>query len=287
MAKNSFFHTVKRNNQIVLNEMSSETILATLGQLQSQKGLNKGVFLDVETTGLDHQNSTIIEIALREFFFDNNCNFIGLGQNYNSLSDPGFPIPPEITKITGLSDSDVKGHKFNWGIINQICETSAIIVAHNAHFDRNFMIAQKEFSALPLLWGCSKSQIPWKDFGFKWRDLEALAVFHGFYYSSHRALMDVDALGYLLTRGSYFSLLLQEAIRPVVRVKALHSPFEVKDVLKAKGYTWDANLKYWWKDEPKDQMEQVWNWLQSEIYKNGGIQNCKFEEIENHRKFDY
>ena len=99
--------------------------------------------------------------------------------------------------------------------------------------------------------------------------------------------MDVDALGYLLSKSNYLTLLLSEAARPVVRVRACQTSFEVKDILKSRGYSWNNTDRYWWKDEPKDQMELVWNWLNREVYKYGGIQNCTFEEIENHKKFDF
>lgn len=286
MAKKSFPLSVRRDNQIILNELNSDRIISEVGYINQQGTLHKGVFLDVETTGLDPRSSSIIEIALREFYFDASYKLAGFGRCYNSFSDPGCLIPPEITELTGISNLDVNGHVLNWHVINEFCNTSSIIVAHNAPFDRSFLMARPEFATTPFLWGCSKSQVPWKALGFKWRDLEALSVFHGFYYSSHRALVDVDVLGYLLSRDNYLSLLLQEAIRPVVRVKAFQSPYDSKDILKARGYSWNADQKVWWKDEPKDQMESVWHWLNHDVYKNGAIKSCQFQEVENHRKFD-
>jgi DNA polymerase-3 subunit epsilon len=287
MSKKSFSPSIRRDDQIILSELNTDRIISEIGQLNNQSGFYKGVLLDVETTGLDYKISSIIEIALREFYFDSNYRLVGFGRHYNAFSDPRCPVPPEITELTGITDSEVRGQELDWQCINDFCTTSSIIIAHNAQFDRNFLKARREFNSNPILWGCSKSQVPWKTLGFKWRDLEALSVFHGFYYSSHRALIDVDVLGYLLSKNNYLSLLLQEAIRPVVRVKAFKAPFDSKDLLKAKGYSWHPELRCWWKDEPKDQMELIWKWLMSEVYKNGVFNNCQFEEVENHRKFDF
>lgn len=40
--------------------------------------------------------------------------------------------------------------------------------------------------------------------------------------------------------------LLDNARKNTVLVKALGAPFDVKDQLKARGYFWQPNEKYWW-----------------------------------------
>ena len=59
------------------------------------------VALDLETTGLDANRDTIIEIgAVR--FQDNT-----ILDRFVTLVNPRRPIPPRITQITGLRDADV------------------------------------------------------------------------------------------------------------------------------------------------------------------------------------
>lgn len=286
MSKSLFFAGLENNDQVILNKMTTELILKKVGMPTSLEGLLKGVLLDTETTGLDHARDAVIEIAVREFYFDTNYNFKGFGDYYNGFNDPGFPIPLETTQITGITDADVRGQKFDWDKINQICESSKVIIAHNAAFDCPFMKAQKAFTQKEIVWGCSMSQIPWAELGFKTRGLEVLAVFHGFYYAGHRALIDVDATGFLLWHSNYLSLLLTEAKRQMIRVKARGADFDSKDTLRAAGYRWDAQNKYWWKDEPKENIENVKKWLQDDVYVTGKFTSCALEEISIYSKFE-
>jgi len=286
MTKGLFVEGLEKNDQVILNKMTTELILKNVGSVSSTEGLLKGVLLDTETTGLDHSRDAVIEIAVREFYFDTSYNFKGFGDFYNGFNDPGFPIPAETTQITGITDTDVKGQKFDWNKINQICESSKVIIAHNAAFDCPFMKAQKEFTQKEIVWGCSMSQVPWAELGFKTRGLEVLAVFHGFYYTGHRALIDVDATGYLLSKSNYLSLLLTEAKRHMIRIKARGADFDSKDLLRANGYRWDAPNKFWWRDEPKEKIEIVKKWLQEEVYVTGKFTNCVLEEISIYNKFE-
>ena len=60
---------------------------------------------------------------------------------------------------------------------------------------------------LPLsqeqVWLCSMKDINWMERGLNARGQEILCIWHGFYYDSHRAMFDVDALIHLLTHPSY------------------------------------------------------------------------------------
>ena len=285
MSKSLFFEGLEQNGQVLITEMNSEKILEAVGVVKDIAALHKGVLLDTETTGFDCYNDALIEIGLREFYFDVDYKFIGFGDFYNGLNDPGFPIPEVITEITGLTDHDVKGQTFDWEKINQICESSKIIVAHNAAFDCPFMRAQTSFTKQNIIWGCSMAQIPWQELGFKGRGLEVLAVFHGFYYTGHRALVDVDAVGYLLSKSDYMRRLLLESKKQIIRVKAIKADFDSKDLLKERGYRWDAKSKHWWKDEPLEKIEEIKSWLQDEIYAKSSYENCKFEQIPVSEKF--
>ena len=51
---------------------------------------------------------------------------------------------------------------------------------------------------------------------------------------------------------TYLQCLLQSSDAGAVRVRAKGAPYEVKDWLKARGYSWDPNRKVWWKDVPMD-----------------------------------
>jgi DNA polymerase-3 subunit epsilon/ATP-dependent DNA helicase DinG len=59
------------------------------------------VALDIETTGLNPEKDAIIEIGAVRF---NNKRVEG---EWSSLINPGKPIPPFITQLTGITDQMV------------------------------------------------------------------------------------------------------------------------------------------------------------------------------------
>ena len=59
--------------------------------------------LDVETTGLNDDVDTIIEIAVVHMRAGE------VEDRFCSLVNPGRPIPEDSTRITGITDDDVAG----------------------------------------------------------------------------------------------------------------------------------------------------------------------------------
>lgn len=94
-------------------------------------------YLDVETTGLDAHRDRIIEVAV----------VIARGpvvlRRYNSLVDPGMPIPADTTLLTGIDDSLVEGAPGIGSVIVELADLvgDRDVVAHNASFDRAFIRA--------------------------------------------------------------------------------------------------------------------------------------------------
>ena len=60
-------------------------------------------FFDLETTGLNITNDRIVEISILKAMPD------GSQKTLTRLINPTIPIPPETTKIHGITDEDVKG----------------------------------------------------------------------------------------------------------------------------------------------------------------------------------
>ncbi len=62
-------------------------------------------------------------------------------------------------------------------------------------------------------------------------------------------------------------LLLESARQPSCRVWATGSPFESKDLLKARGYRWEAEKKVWYRDlAPQEPLEEELGWLKEKVY---------------------
>ena len=86
-------------------------------------------------------------------------------------------------------------------------------------------------------------------------------MWHGFYYQSHRAMSDVDALINLVAHKFYDSNtpvqeLIVNSYKPAYKISALKSPFETKDKLKARKYIWNGDDKYWWKVFQFDEIDE-------------------------------
>src|SRR4029079_14722843 len=60
------------------------------------------------------------------------------------LVDPGVPIPPGITALTGISPAHVRGRPRIESVIAEFLRFSAgaVLVAHNARFDVGFVDAE-------------------------------------------------------------------------------------------------------------------------------------------------
>jgi len=90
--------------------------------------------LDLETTGLSPGDNEIIEIALLR----------ADGGRLTRLSrfvDPGQPIPPFITRLTGITDADVRGAPDVESVLEELLPyfDGATLIIQNAPFDLGFL----------------------------------------------------------------------------------------------------------------------------------------------------
>ncbi|KAK0350437.1 hypothetical protein LTR94_029049, partial [Friedmanniomyces endolithicus] len=210
-----------------------------------------GVAIDVETTGLNHDADRIIELAVQRFRFDAQGRIIQVGVPRVWREDPAMPLDPRITMLTGLTEEDVAGQAIDDAAAVDILASADIIVAHSAAFDRPFVDRR-----LPAVagkpWACSMADLDWLELGFEGRALAHLVSQCGWFYEGHRAENDILALLYLLSHGlldgeTILAKLIACSEQPTWRVNAVDAPFDSKDRLKARGYRWDAALRFWWR----------------------------------------
>ncbi|NWK94886.1 DNA polymerase III subunit epsilon [Sphingobium lactosutens] len=247
-----------------------------------------GVAIDVETTGLDRETDRIIELAVQRFRFDERGRIIQVGISRVWREDPGTPIDPKITKLTGLAADDVAGQAIDEAMAVDIISSADLIVAHNAAFDRPFVDRR-----LPAIagkpWACSMAELEWLELGFEGRALAHLVSQCGWFYEGHRAENDILALLYLLSHGlpdgeTILAKLIACSERPTYRVNAIDAPFDAKDRLKSRGYRWDATMRFWWRSIGEQDRDAERAWLQSDVY--GGYGEPAFLPItacERHR----
>jgi len=236
-------------------------------------GLSRiGAIVDVETTGLHHDSSKIIEIGIRTFRFNRiTGELLEPLERYSAFEDPEEPLQDEIKNLTGLTDEMLKGQSIDWSTVDRMISGSVIVIAHNASFDRPF-VDRKSSVSREKIWGCSIKQLDWHSKGFTTQKLDVLSIYHGFFTDSHRALNDAEALLHLLsfkdpvTSNPYLCELLEAARKPTVHVSATYSPFESKDHLRRRSYRWDPQGKVWWREVQKEELDGEIRWLEETVY---------------------
>ena len=241
----------------------------------SEEDTRLGLFVDVETTGLDPEKDEIIELAMVPFRYSLDGIIVDVGEPFDRLREPAGPIPPTITALTGITDAMVSGQRIDPEEVTQFAVSADVAIAHNAAFDRKFLERFcPSFSFKP--WACSMSEIDWAAEGFEGTKLAYLAVGCGFFYDRHRAVNDclaaVEVLSRTLPKSGVNALghLLKRARMPTWRIWAEGSPFEFKDQLKSRGYRWNGDEngrpRAWYIDVADEQREAELAFLKREIY---------------------
>jgi len=235
-----------------------------------------GLFVDVETTGLDPLKDEIIELAMLPFRYSLKGEVIAMSEPFNRLHQPSTPVPPTVTALTGITNEMVAGQRIDSDEILQFVEPADLVVAHNAAFDRRFLERFcPTFCTKP--WACSMAEIDWAAEGYEGTKLAYLAMGCGFFYDRHRAANDcfagVELLSRMLPRSGVTGLasLLARARQTTWRIWATNSPFEFKDLLKARGYRWNGEEngrpRAWYVDVPDNRKDAELDYLWQEIYK--------------------
>jgi len=251
-----------------------------------------GVFLDIEATGLSYTTDKMIELGMVKFEYTQDGRIFRLLDEFSGYQDPNMPIPEAITKLTGITDDMVKGHRINVDEVDSYLNNVDIIIAHNAQFDRTFF--DMTFPTItPKAWGCLMYDIDWKNEGISSHKLEYIAYKYNFFFEGHRAIIDclagihILAQDLLISKGLVLKQLLTNAGALRFKLWATNSPYDSKDLLKARGYRWNMNQndKYraWSIEVIEDTVAEEINYLRSEIY-DGSI-NIPIEVFDAYSRF--
>jgi DNA polymerase-3 subunit epsilon len=261
------------------------------GQTKGDPATHKiGIVLDVETTGVDHERDEIIEICMIPFKFD---QFGRLGEVFPAvvqLRQPLAPITPEIVRITGITDEDVRGKSIDFGMIAKMLSRASIVIAHHASFDWNFVmaaLAKNGHEIVTTPWLCTIEDVKWSDNDVGAAKLDYLAYRFGFHFNAHRAESDCRALIEILasTMPDDRTVLAHafDGLRPAIKVIARNSLFDAKDTLKSRGYRWNPKIKSWWKMIRQEDVDLERDWLGKNAY-NGWCE-ADFVPVEIWKRF--
>jgi len=93
------------------------------------------VVFDLETTGLSPRGSRIVEIGAQR------VEELACTDSFETLVDPGQPLPVAITNLTGIAPGDVRGAPREDLAVRRFLGFAgdAVLVAHNARFDMAFL----------------------------------------------------------------------------------------------------------------------------------------------------
>jgi len=252
-----------------------------------------GVFLDIEATGLSYATDKMIELGMVKFEYTEDGRIFRLLDEFSGYQDPNMPIPQAITKLTSITDDMVKNHQINEHEVTSYLHNVDIIIAHNAQFDRTFF--EMTFSAIPpKAWGCLMYDIDWKNEGISSHKLEYIAYKYNFFFEGHRAIIDCLAGIHILAQDLLISkqLVLKQLLTnsQALRFKlwATNSPYDSKDLLRARGYRWSNNQtdkhRTWSIELTEDKVAEEINYLRSNIY-NGSSINIPVEIFDAYSRF--
>jgi DNA polymerase III subunit epsilon len=181
------------------------------------------VVFDLETTGLSAQTCRICEVgAVR-------VRGLELVGSFQSLVDPGVPLPPPVARLTGLQERDLRGAPRVRTVVGAFLAFAgdAPLVAHNARFDQRFLERQlrrhesRRLAEPPL---CTAALARRLLAGRRRRvGLASLAQFFGVSTAPcHRALPDAEATGEILVH--LIGLAQELGARRVSELRTLAAP---------------------------------------------------------------
>lgn len=148
-------------------------------------------FIDVETTGLSPRSARVCEVAAISFRGADRVSTLA------ELVNPGMPIPPEVSRIHGITDDMVKDSPSFGGVAPRLLAMleNSVIVAHNAEFDLGFLSMEFERVGLkfPRLNVVDTLAIARKNWKFQSNRLGRIAAELNISSENwHRALSDVE-----------------------------------------------------------------------------------------------
>jgi len=160
------------------------------------------VIFDTETTGLLLPDNAPLadQPKIIEFYGVRINEGFEILDEVNTFIHPGEPLTKEITRITGIKDSDLFGAPVFFEVdrkINKLFSGADLAVAHNIAFDNGMVM--NEFRRLNREWERAKRDLCTVDhlkayYGHRINLSNLYYKLYGKYFKAHRAKSDVQAL---------------------------------------------------------------------------------------------
>ena len=168
------------------------------------------VAFDIETTGLSSERDRITEIGA--VIIRNGK----MSETFSTFVNPGIEIPPEIVRLTGITDEDVKDAPSEKEAVEAFLEFAGNrpLAAHNAVFDIGFISNACERNGLEFTNAGVDTLVMAQNLlpDLKRHKLDIVAARLGLpEFNHHRATDDALTAGHMLVR--FFRMLSEKGIR--------------------------------------------------------------------------
>ncbi len=158
------------------------------------------VVLDTETTGLDPHRDRVIDIGAVRLDAE-----LRVTARFATLVDPGIPVPLFVTRLTGITDADLRDAPDAAEALSGLREFAgdAVLVGHNAAFDREHLQAAALRARVAPLAADWFDTLEAALLLYPELDRHALPILVeelGLSWPAHRALPDAEATAEVLAR---------------------------------------------------------------------------------------
>jgi len=217
--------------------------------------------IDTETTGIDIQKDSIVELGAVLFDVSNDGAWVPIEGFCSLVYEDGYVISPEAEKVNGISIQKLKeeGISFKKAMeaVLPLIVRADYIIAHNAKFDLGMISSQcqlKKIDSTKIFkrpWLCSIEDLPSNE-GKKCLKLSHLAVDYGVTVNPdelHRATGDILLMGKMLEKAKADIYEMHRYSIAPYRVLAAEvtPPWEDNgksvDLAKSLGYSWEKTRK--------------------------------------------
>ena len=144
MSVRQFYYNDQYHAELIVHSSENETTQKTLKSVErkkydyikARKLVNDITVLDFETTGFSPIEDEIIQIGAIKYRDELEVD------RFSCYVKPLNPIPPKITKITGITNKMVAEAPFIENVLDDLKQflENETIVAHNASFDMKFLL---------------------------------------------------------------------------------------------------------------------------------------------------
>ena len=211
--------------------------------------------IDFETEGLLPEKHKITEVGMCLYDTDAKAPV-----RVSGFLVKGGLITAEIERITGITQSmlDTYGYEPTIALkaISSFANQADYFLAHNAVFDKSFLVALDSNLANSKPWVDSRTDMPPEAYAKgKSASLKYLCADHGFLYEAHRAVSDVLAMLRLVAMYDIDAVIKRSQI-PNVEVRAQVS-YDDRLLAKELGFYWKADLKQWRRPMKLDEVQAL------------------------------